>query len=140
MSRNFRILCRKFCSKHEHQLGRLLLNRLREALTLKKMDVEQEKAPPEDRQQWKLEKDTELRLEIPEGKGKAELVLLQGQGEVFGTELFMNKKFTFNAGSKVAVFTWHGCTFKSLVPWRWHMYQRKPQWLCTSIFTWLWNK
>ena len=45
MSRNFRILCQKFCSKHEHQLGRLLLNRLREALTLKKMDVEQEKAP-----------------------------------------------------------------------------------------------
>ena len=30
--------------------------------------------------------------------------------------------------------------FKSLVLWRWHMYQRKPQWLCTSIFTWLWNK
>ena len=50
MSRNFRILCRKFCSKHEHQLGRLLLNRLREALTLKKMDVEQEKAPVSVRQ------------------------------------------------------------------------------------------
>ena len=29
----------------------------------------------EERQQWKLEKDTELRLEIPEGKGKAELVV-----------------------------------------------------------------
>lgn len=116
MNRNFRSLCRKFCSKHEHQLGRLLLKRLREALTLKKMDVEQEKAPPEDRQQWKLEKDTELRLEIPEGKGKAELVLLQGQGEVFGTELFMNKKFTFNSGSKVAVFTWHGCTVEITGP------------------------
>lgn len=50
MSRNFRILCRKFCSKHEHQLGRLLLNRLREALTLKKMDVEQEKVPVSVRQ------------------------------------------------------------------------------------------
>jgi len=86
------------------------LNRFREALSLKKMEVEQEKAPPEERQQWKLEKDTELRLEIPEGKGKAELVLLQGQGEVFGTELIKNKKFTFNAGSKIAVFTWHGCT------------------------------
>lgn len=45
MNRNFRILCRKFCSKHEHQLGRLLLNRVREVLTLKKMDVEQEKTP-----------------------------------------------------------------------------------------------
>ncbi|KAL9966563.1 hypothetical protein ACROYT_G024659 [Oculina patagonica] len=74
------------------------------------MEVEQEKGPPEERQQWKLEKDTELRLEIPEEKGKAELVLLQGQGEVFGTELIKNKKFTFKAGSKVAIFTWHGCT------------------------------
>lgn len=37
--------CRKiFSSKHEHQLGRLLLNRLREALSLKEMEVEQEKA------------------------------------------------------------------------------------------------
>ena len=29
---------------------------------------------------------------------------------MFGTELIKNKKFTFNAGSKIAVFTWHGCT------------------------------
>lgn len=29
----------------------------------------------EERQQFKLEKDTELRLEIPEGKGQAELVV-----------------------------------------------------------------
>ncbi|PFX14840.1 Protein CLP1-like [Stylophora pistillata] len=51
------------------------------------METEQENGPPEERQQWKLEKDSELRIEIPEGKGKAEVVLLQGQGEVFGTEL-----------------------------------------------------
>lgn len=36
--------------------------------------------------------------------------LLHGQAEVFGTELIRNKRLTFNAGSKVAVFTWHGCT------------------------------
>ena len=29
---------------------------------------------------------------------------------MFGTELIRNKKFTFKAGSKVAIFTWHGCT------------------------------
>lgn len=74
------------------------------------METEQENGPPEERQQWKLEKDSELRIEIPEGKGKAEVVLLQGQGEVFGTELVRNKKFTFKAGSNVAIFTWHGCT------------------------------
>ncbi|KAK2562120.1 Protein CLP1-like protein [Acropora cervicornis] len=77
------------------------------------MENEQEKAPPEGRQQFKLEKDTELRLEIPEGKGKAELVLLHGQAEVFGTELIRNKRLTFNAGSKVAVYTWHEWSYVS---------------------------
>lgn len=83
------------------------------------MENEQEKAPPEGRQQFKLEKDTELRLEIPEGKGKAELVLLHGQAEVFGTELIRNKRLTFNAGSKVAVYTWHGCTVEISGPPEW---------------------
>lgn len=110
---------RFFTSEHEHRLGRLLLKRLRESLTLKEMENEQEKAPPEGRQQFKLEKDTELRLEIPEGKGKAELVLLHGQAEVFGTELIRNKRLTFNAGSKVAVYTWHGCTVEISGPPEW---------------------
>lgn len=96
-----------------------MLKRLRESLTLKEMENEQEKAPPEGRQQFKLEKDTELRLEIPEGKGKAELVLLHGQAEVFGTELIRNKRLTFNAGSKVAVYTWHGCTIEISGPPEW---------------------
>lgn len=112
-------LRRFFTSEHEHRLGRLLLKRLRESLTLKEMENEQEKAPPEGRQQFKLEKDTELRLEIPEGKGKAELVLLHGQAEVFGTELIRNKRLTFNAGSKVAVYTWHGCTVEISGPPEW---------------------
>lgn len=110
---------RVFSSEHERHLGGLLLDRLREALVLKTMEVEQEKTPQEERQQFKLEKDTELRLEIPERKGKAELVLLQGQAEVFGTELIKNKKFTFNAGSKVAIFTWHGCTVEVSGPPEW---------------------
>ena len=38
------IFSRLFSSKHEHQLGRLLLNRLREVLSSKKMEVEQDKA------------------------------------------------------------------------------------------------
>lgn len=112
-------LRRFFTSEHEHRLGRLLLRRLRESLILKEMENEQEKAPPEGRQQFKLEKDTELRLEIPEGKGKAELVLLHGQAEVFGTELIRNKRLTFNAGSKVAVYTWHGCTVEISGPPEW---------------------
>ena len=39
------IFSRYFYTKYEHRLGRLLLNRFREALSLKKMEVEQEKAP-----------------------------------------------------------------------------------------------
>mgnify|MGYP000220581151 CR=1 FL=1 len=38
-------LRRFFTSEHEHRLGRLLLKRLREPLTLKEMENEQEKAP-----------------------------------------------------------------------------------------------
>lgn len=38
-------LRRFFTSEHEHRLGRLLLKRLRESLTLKEMENEQEKAP-----------------------------------------------------------------------------------------------
>lgn len=36
--------------------------------------------------------------------------ILDGQAEIFGTELVRNKTYTFGAGSKIAVFTWHGCT------------------------------
>ncbi|KAL0176148.1 hypothetical protein M9458_028478, partial [Cirrhinus mrigala] len=46
-----------------------------------------------------LEKETELRFE-----------LLSGLAEVFGSELNRNKKYTFGPGSKIAVFTWQGCS------------------------------
>jgi len=29
--------------------------------------------------------------------------------EIFGTELVKGKRYTFNGGSKIAVFTWQGC-------------------------------
>lgn len=38
---------------------------------------------PEERQQWKLEKDSELRIEIPEGKGKAQLVVRNATVHVY---------------------------------------------------------
>ncbi|EDO49377.1 predicted protein [Nematostella vectensis] len=73
------------------------------------MDTEQD-AKSEERQQWKLEKDTELRVEVAEGDREAIIVLLSGNAEVFGTELVKNKKFTFRPGSKLAIFTWQGCS------------------------------
>ncbi|CAB3990730.1 polyribonucleotide 5 -hydroxyl-kinase Clp1 [Paramuricea clavata] len=63
---------------------------------------------------WNLERETELRFEVPEandsqGNTSAELVLLKGQAEIFGTELVLHKKFHFKPGDKIAVFTWDGC-------------------------------
>lgn len=40
--------------------------------------------------------------------------MIDGRGEMFGTELAKNRKYTFVSGSKVAVYTWHGCTIQVL--------------------------
>nr|KAF6342667.1 cleavage factor polyribonucleotide kinase subunit 1 [Pipistrellus kuhlii] len=58
---------------------------------------------------FELERETELRFEV-EASQTVQLELLAGMAEIFGTELTRNKKFTFDAGAKVAVFTWHGCS------------------------------
>lgn len=61
---------------------------------------------------WALQRETELRFEVPEVEGSqsAQLVLLKGQAEIFGTELVLKKKFNFKPGAKIAVFTWDGCS------------------------------
>lgn len=58
---------------------------------------------------FELEKETELRFEVEAGE-KVQLELLSGLAEVFGSELNRNKKYTFGPGSKIAVFTWQGCS------------------------------
>ncbi|EPY89806.1 polyribonucleotide 5-hydroxyl-kinase Clp1 isoform 2 [Camelus ferus] len=60
---------------------------------------------------FELERETELRFEV-EASQTVQLELLAGMAEIFGTELTRNKKFTFDAGAKVAVFTWHGCSLQ----------------------------
>lgn len=59
-----------------------------------------------------LEKETELRFEVESGEAAehVQLELLTGMAEVFGSELNRNKKYTFGPGSKIAVFTWQGCS------------------------------
>uniref|UniRef100_A0A3B3HBZ5 Polyribonucleotide 5'-hydroxyl-kinase Clp1 n=1 Tax=Oryzias latipes TaxID=8090 RepID=A0A3B3HBZ5_ORYLA len=59
-----------------------------------------------------LEKETELRFEVEAGEAaeQVELELLSGLAEVFGSELNRNKKYVFGPGSKIAVFTWQGCS------------------------------
>ena len=41
--------------------------------------------------------------------------MISGTVEVFGTELPKRKTYEFQEGSKVAFFTWHGCTLKVMV-------------------------
>jgi len=63
---------------------------------------------PTDKKQYTLEVDQELRLEVAAEK-EAVITIVDGQAEIFGTELVRNKHYTFGSGAKVAVFTWHGC-------------------------------
>ncbi|XP_052894833.1 protein CLP1 homolog [Anopheles moucheti] len=61
---------------------------------------------------YKLEADSELRFEIENKNEKVSVVLLNGQAELFGTELVVKKPYEFVTGAKVAIFTYHGCTIE----------------------------
>lgn len=69
-------------------------------------------APGKVSTRFDLEKETELRFEVESGEAaeQVQLELLTGMAEVFGSELNRNKKYTFGPGSKIAVFTWQGCS------------------------------
>jgi len=60
------------------------------------------------RKQWTLEVDQELRIEVAVDS-EVKVTIVDGQAEIFGTELVRNKPYMFGGGSKVAIFTWHGC-------------------------------
>ena len=63
------------------------------------------------KEEYKLLKEQELRFEV-EGKEPVLLRLRSGLAEVFGTELMKGRTYTFGPGSKIAVFTWHGCVIE----------------------------
>ncbi|XP_005098564.1 polyribonucleotide 5'-hydroxyl-kinase Clp1 [Aplysia californica] len=62
-------------------------------------------------EEFRLQANSELRFEV-ESKASVEIEMVDGQAEMFGTELAKNKKYQYLSGAKVAVFTWHGCTIK----------------------------
>ncbi|ESP00169.1 hypothetical protein LOTGIDRAFT_226039 [Lottia gigantea] len=62
-----------------------------------------------------LKPNDELRFEV-ETKQTVVMEMTHGKGEVFGAELAKNKKYKFNSGAKVAVYTWHGCQIKISFP------------------------
>ena len=57
--------------------------------------------------EYKLSAESELRFEVEEETVVCELK--SGLAEMFGTELSKGHKYSFRSGSKVAVFTYHGC-------------------------------
>ncbi|GMR42157.1 hypothetical protein PMAYCL1PPCAC_12352, partial [Pristionchus mayeri] len=59
-------------------------------------------------QEMKLSEDTELRIVVDEGEAIVELV--DGRAEIFGSELEKNKKYAFQKGSRIAIFTYEGAT------------------------------
>lgn len=62
-------------------------------------------------EEYRLNADEELRFEV-EANASVQMELLEGMAEVFGSELTKGKVYNFDQGSKVAVFTWHGCLIK----------------------------
>jgi polyribonucleotide 5'-hydroxyl-kinase len=60
---------------------------------------------------WSLNKENELRIEIPEDC-YVTIKLLSGSAEVFGTEIAQNKEYTFRFVN-VAVYTWYGCQIET---------------------------
>lgn len=69
------------------------------------LDVEETK------KEYRLTKDSELRIEVESGQS-ATLILKSGLAEIFGTELMKGRSYTFPLGSKIAVFTYHGCVIE----------------------------
>jgi polyribonucleotide 5'-hydroxyl-kinase len=63
-----------------------------------------------ERKEWELKKESELRLEVGEEQSDVIVRLDVGTAEVFGTELVKGKEYNLPKRTKLAVFTWHGCT------------------------------
>lgn len=62
----------------------------------------------ETKNEWYLEKRTELRIEI-DWNSSIEVELVRGTAEIFGTELVSRRTYTFSEGLNLAIFTWHSC-------------------------------
>ncbi|CAA84329.1 Protein clpf-1 [Caenorhabditis elegans] len=62
-------------------------------------------------QEFVLKEDCELRFAAGDDSDVC-LELVKGYAEIFGTELLLNKKYTFPAKSRVAAFTWKGATIE----------------------------
>jgi polyribonucleotide 5'-hydroxyl-kinase len=58
-----------------------------------------------------LKAEQELRFEV-DWTEKVQLKMIRGRAEIFGNEIALEVPYTFTGGSKLAVFTWHGCSIE----------------------------
>lgn len=66
--------------------------------------------PPPQGERHVLKQEEELRLEVPHSSSSSlSLTLQKGSCELYGVELAMQKTYVLLGGSKLALFTWHGC-------------------------------
>lgn len=63
---------------------------------------------------WYLEKHAELRLEVDD-VNRVEIQLVQGQAEVFGTEMARNIVYSLSPRSKIAIFNWFDVVCKLII-------------------------
>ncbi|XP_076460941.1 polyribonucleotide 5'-hydroxyl-kinase Clp1-like [Babylonia areolata] len=64
-----------------------------------------------DGEDYKLERNSELRFEV-DSRNEVHMEMIDGMAEVFGTEITKKQQYKFMPGSKMAVYTFHGCTIK----------------------------
>lgn len=70
----------------------------------------------ENYQDFKLEKDNELRFEV-ESNAFVKLEVQEGKAEIYGTELVNSRVYEFGSNAKIAVFTWFGCSIRLSGKW-----------------------
>lgn len=64
-----------------------------------------------DRKVWTLKPETELRCEVNENEHLS-CKLVSGTAEIFGTEMVVNKDYTFT-DTNIAIFAWYGCVIET---------------------------
>ena len=52
------------------------------------------------------------RMQVVPNESAVTLIVTHGKAEIYGAELLPMIEYKFEAGSKIAVFAWHGCKLK----------------------------
>ncbi|KAL0483112.1 mRNA cleavage and polyadenylation factor CLP1 [Acrasis kona] len=69
----------------------------------------------ENKNTYTLKPEEELRFEVDFGRSEndsVKMILTQGTAEIFGTEISQMKPYIFPGGSKLAIYTFSGCTLE----------------------------